>query len=255
MIFNVHVDGPLTVYPEGSAVIDGVHSSRIDIAADEGQTQTLHVITEAYEGAVLTYEWSVCNDKCEGYLPIETGKSDTFAIDPKEAKQVRCEVTDSSGNAAAAFFYLNTEGLSVSTGFDGTRLVSYHSYEVDVPIEIGEEIDLHPVVNSNAESWTYTYIWEAALSGNITQFTELDNYFMAKGGDASEYRCEVYHPDFGVVYITYRNSDGVMYLHRGRELRQCAPGTDDFFSEGMGTDISKFIYAFMPHTVMMIEAR
>ena len=204
VIFNVHVDGPLAVYPEGSAVIDGVHSNRIDIAADEGQTQTLHVITEAYEGASLTYEWSVCNDKCEGYLPIETGKSDTFAIDPKEAKQVRCEVTDSSGNAAAAFFYLNTEGLSVSTGFDGTRLVSYHSYEVDVPIEIGEEIDLHPVVNSNAESWTYTYLWEKVLSGNVTQFTELDNYFMAKGGDASEYRCEVYHPDFGVVYITYR---------------------------------------------------
>ena len=37
----------------------------------------------------------------------------------------------------------------------------------------------------------------------------------------------------GAVYITYRNSDGVMYLHRGRELRQCEPGTDDFFSEGM----------------------
>ena len=37
----------------------------------------------------------------------------------------------------------------------------------------------------------------------------------------------------GSVYITYRNSDGVMYLHRGRELRQCEPGSDDFFSEGM----------------------
>ena len=40
-------------------------------------------------------------------------------------------------------------------------------------------------------------------------------------------------PEGSAVYITYRNSDGVMYLHRGRELRQCAPGTDDFFSEGM----------------------
>ena len=35
------------------------------------------------------------------------------------------------------------------------------------------------------------------------------------------------------VYIPYRNSDGVMYLHRAEELRQCRPGTDDFFSDGM----------------------
>ena len=35
------------------------------------------------------------------------------------------------------------------------------------------------------------------------------------------------------VYVPYRNSDGVMYLHRASELRQCSPGTDDFISEGM----------------------
>ena len=35
------------------------------------------------------------------------------------------------------------------------------------------------------------------------------------------------------VYVAYRNSDGVMYLHHAGELRQCAPGTDDFFSAGM----------------------
>lgn len=35
------------------------------------------------------------------------------------------------------------------------------------------------------------------------------------------------------VYVPYRNSDGVMYIHRATELQQCEPGTDDFFSEGM----------------------
>lgn len=39
-------------------------------------------------------------------------------------------------------------------------------------------------------------------------------------------------PEAG-VFVTYRNSDGIMYLHRAEELRQCEPGTDDFFSEGM----------------------
>ena len=35
------------------------------------------------------------------------------------------------------------------------------------------------------------------------------------------------------VYVPYRNGDGVMYLHHASELRQCEPGTDDFFSAGM----------------------
>ena len=35
------------------------------------------------------------------------------------------------------------------------------------------------------------------------------------------------------ICVAYRNSDGVMYLHRAEELKQCQPGTDDFYSEGM----------------------
>lgn len=40
-------------------------------------------------------------------------------------------------------------------------------------------------------------------------------------------------PAGSFVYIPYRNSDGVMYLHHAEELCQCRPGTDDFFSAGM----------------------
>ncbi len=35
------------------------------------------------------------------------------------------------------------------------------------------------------------------------------------------------------VFVTYRNDDGVVYLHKASELSQCRPGSDDFFSEGM----------------------
>lgn len=35
------------------------------------------------------------------------------------------------------------------------------------------------------------------------------------------------------VYAVYRNSDGVVYLHRGDRLRQCVPYSDDFSSAGM----------------------
>lgn len=34
------------------------------------------------------------------------------------------------------------------------------------------------------------------------------------------------------VWAVYRNADGVIWLHRGRELRQCAVKSDDFISAG-----------------------
>ena len=42
------------------------------------------------------------------------------------------------------------------------------------------------------------------------------------------------------VYVPYRNSDGIMYLHWAEELRQCEPGTDDFFSSHMG-DVREYV--------------
>ena len=35
------------------------------------------------------------------------------------------------------------------------------------------------------------------------------------------------------VYVPYRNSDGVIYLHSGAKLRQCGNYSCDFFSDGM----------------------
>ena len=45
-----------------------------------------------------------------------------------------------------------------------------------------------------------------------------------------------------------------MKMHRNYDY-VIAPSkaTAEFFSEGMGTDMSKFVYAFMPHTIRMIE--
>lgn len=42
----------------------------------------------------------------------------------------------------------------------------------------------------------------------------------------------------GGVWSVYRNADGIMRLHRGRELRQCPVGSDDFSSMG-ALDIAK----------------
>ena len=45
---------------------------------------------------------------------------------------------------------------------------------------------------------------------------------------------ELIRRGFGAgVYVPYRNSDGVVYLHRGARLEQCRNYTSDFFSKGM----------------------
>lgn len=46
--------------------------------------------------------------------------------------------------------------------------------------------------------------------------------------------CELIKRGFGRgVYVPYRNSDGIVYLHRGAQLLQCANFSSDFFSRDM----------------------
>ncbi len=46
--------------------------------------------------------------------------------------------------------------------------------------------------------------------------------------------CELIKRGFGRgVYVPYRNSDGIVYLHRGAQLIQCANFSSDFFSRDM----------------------
>ena len=46
--------------------------------------------------------------------------------------------------------------------------------------------------------------------------------------------CELVKRGFGRgVYVPYRNSDGIVYLHRGAQLMQCANFSSDFFSRDM----------------------
>lgn len=46
--------------------------------------------------------------------------------------------------------------------------------------------------------------------------------------------CELIKRGFGRgVYVPYRNSDGIIYLHRGAQLMQCANFSSDFYSHDM----------------------
>ncbi len=56
----------------------------------------------------------------------------------------------------------------------------------------------------------------------------------ANGYDNFRAACRLAVSGFGAgVYVPYRNSDGVVYLHNGAHLRQCDNFTSDFYSEDM----------------------
>ena len=56
--FNILV-GDLNAYPEGAEMSgDGSYSDRVMIIADQDEAKTLRVLTEAAEGAELTYDWT-----------------------------------------------------------------------------------------------------------------------------------------------------------------------------------------------------
>lgn len=56
----------------------------------------------------------------------------------------------------------------------------------------------------------------------------------ANGHDNFKAAVELALTGFGAgVYVPYRNSDGVTYLHHGAHLRQCGNFTADFYSEDM----------------------
>jgi len=56
----------------------------------------------------------------------------------------------------------------------------------------------------------------------------------SNGFDNFAAACELIIGGFDAgVYVPYRNSDGVVYLHHGAHLRQCANFTSDFYSHDM----------------------
>ena len=72
--------------------------------------------------------------------------------------------------------------------------------------------------------------WEEYRRGSECEFTPC--FMDDMQGDGIKSVSGLRNSGLSPVYVPYRNSDG-MYLHRAEELRQCQPGTDDFFSGGM----------------------
>ena len=95
---------------EGATEVDGMPSNRIAIAAEPGGVKTLRVVTIAPENEQLTYKWSQGPLNDSGWWPLEQGQDSTtneLTINLDTAQRYLCVVSDTHGNQALSYFYVN----------------------------------------------------------------------------------------------------------------------------------------------------
>ena len=215
--FNIHV-GNLLAYPKGvTAGSDGNYPDRIMINADEGEALTLRVLTEAAEGAELTYKWTEGPLNDSGWWPLEEGVVDSdnsLAITATESNRYMCAVTDQYGNNKCVYFYIYVDGMTLSSNQGTPVLTGDGRYDLDVDVKYGSEIDLQTIVETD-DSEDVTYVWyKEEFNGSYYGFSRLydkDDTLSVVGGDSPEYQCRVIDANGNSVGIYY-------HMHVDNEL-------------------------------------
>ena len=190
VMFNVHVSG-LIAYPEGADEVDGEPSNRVVVACEAGGVKTLRVITLAPEGEPLTYKWTSGPLNDSGWWPLEPGEDSTtneLTVGLDSARRYLCTVTDSHENQVLVYFYVNAGGVKLSSNKGTPVLVGDNSYEVDVPVTVGESTTLETILETNA-SGNVRYFWENDNFDTLPGAT--GNSLTVTGGDGSYYVCNV----------------------------------------------------------------
>lgn len=128
LFFYIHVEGYLTVYPEG--VEDGGNYVWIEIMGKD--SVDLHTIAENSAGSAVTYQWQKLSYDPqtieEVWTDIEGATQETYTVgNPLYIGQYRCCVRDADGNSGTANFVLDADTyFSTSVGEDnGSSSITY----------------------------------------------------------------------------------------------------------------------------------
>ena len=224
--FNILV-GDLNAYPEGAEMSgDGSYSDRVMIIADQDEAKTLRVLTEAAEGAELTYDWTEKPVKNGDWEPAGEGtgnSQDSLAITASESKVYRCAVSDQYGNNKCVYFYVYANGIELTSNLGAPVLDHEGRNAVDVNVKYGSEIDLKAIIETDHPE-NYTYDWrELKYNGSYYSFSSTgdhDDTFTVVGGEYDEYRCDV-ADEFGNEQSIY------FIMHVDNELTVRPEGADE----------------------------
>ena len=200
--FEIQVGG-LFAYPEGATEVDGMPGNRIAISSAAGGNRTLRVITIAPEDETLTYKWTEGPLNDSSWWPLEEGKdsiTNELTIDLDTAKRYLCVVSDTHGNQALVYFYVNVGGITLTSNYGTPELVGDNSYIVDVPVKVGVETTLEAIVDSDHSDGVY-YKWIDDEYDTIKGATESSYTFT--GGVGTRYTCKVTDANGTVSNLTF----------------------------------------------------
>ena len=158
VFFYIHLGG-IYAYPEGN---EGTQNNRISIVAAQNEEKTLRVITTGAEGSQLTYKWTEGPLNDSGWWPFEQGEGSTtneLVIHPDESRRYLCVVTDQYDNQAMVYFYVNVNGMTISTNQGAPKLTGDNRYEVTVNAAAGESVTLESIVETEQTEPLY-FTWE-----------------------------------------------------------------------------------------------
>ena len=180
--------GEVYAYPEGN---EATKADRIAITAKAGQEMTLRTIAGGPEGTKLTYKWSEGPLNDSGWWPLEEGvddSKDSLTVAPQASRRYLCVVTDQYQNQAMAYFYVNVNGMTITTNHGKPVLEGDNKYEIHVPAAAGESVTLQTIAETEQESGL-SYSWKHAYYSYGEEYLdgEYGDSITVKAGDYPYY--------------------------------------------------------------------
>ena len=187
--FYIHMGGAgFVAYPEGN---EDTHANRIAITAEQGKEMTLRVLTSGEEDAEYTYKWSEGPLNDSGWWPLAEGvdgTKDSLAVTPETSRRYLCVVTDQYGNQGMAYFYVNVNGMTVTTNQGTPALTGDNRYEIYVKAKAGDSVTLTTNVETEqADSLSYYWSYDNFDHASATIGSENSNSITIKAGAAKYY--------------------------------------------------------------------
>ena len=187
--FYIHMGGAgFVAYPEGN---EDTLNNRIAITAEQGKEMTLRVLTSGEEDAEYTYKWSEGPLNDSGWWPLAEGvdgTKDSLAVTPETSRRYLCVVTDQYGNQGMAYFYVNVNGMTVTTNQGTPALTGDNRYEIYVKAKAGDSVTLTTNVETEqADSLSYYWSYDNFDHASATIGSENSNSITIKAGAAKYY--------------------------------------------------------------------
>ena len=200
--FYIHIGG-VSAYPVDPATGAAAENGRVAIIADQGEKVTLKVNATATGDSKLTYKWTEGPLNDSGWWPLEKeNTTDTLTVTPGESRRYLCVVTDQYQNQSLCYFYVNVNGMKLSSNQGTPVLDGDNEYTLDVLADPKAELTLQTIVTA-ASTDGISYEWKSYEWSDEVLSTSDAYTFVPEEYDREKVICKVTDASGQKAWITY----------------------------------------------------